>query len=395
MAFTSVTNTFVNGQSADATEVNTNFTDIINGLSDGTKDANMAAGTFAGAVTCNGNVTLGNGTGDDITITGSLAATLNIKTDGSYDLGSTTKGLRLAYFGDAGGNTVGIQAPAIASNYTLTLPAYTVVMPAADGANRDYLQSDGSGTMSFVGGPGITTKDDTYTATTADKIISVDTNTNGAWTLTLYAASGNAGRTIRIFKTTSDTNALTIDGNGSETIDGSTTYTLDIQYESVELVCDGSNWNVVHARIPEQNQKIIMNTSNGYGSTNTYIRRWTNIEENSGDTHLCTITQSSTDGDKFTLNYDCEVTIVSQDGSSGNTTVGISLNSSQLTTSILSITIADRLAISGVGDANRTYCTNWTGTLSANDVLRFHNAGGDLGTASRAKGVLHIRRLKS
>ena len=153
MAFPSVTNTFVNGQSADATEVNTNFTDVINGFSDGTKDLNMSAGTFAGAVTMSGDVTLGNGSGDDITVTGSIASTIPIKTDGSFDIGSTTLGLRVAYFGDAGGNTVGIQAPAIASNFTMTLPGFTTVLPASDGVADDYMRTDGSGNLTLVAGP--------------------------------------------------------------------------------------------------------------------------------------------------------------------------------------------------------------------------------------------------
>ena len=58
MAYITITNTFTNGTSADATQVNTNFTDIVNGLSDGTKSINMDQGTFAGACTFNGNVTL-------------------------------------------------------------------------------------------------------------------------------------------------------------------------------------------------------------------------------------------------------------------------------------------------------------------------------------------------
>ena len=149
MAFPSVTNTFVNGASADAGEVNTNFTDVINGLSDGTKDFSMSAGTLAGVLTCNGNVVLGNGTGDDITITGSLAATLNIKTDGTFDLGTTAAGLRVGYFGDAGGNTVGIQAPAIASNFLFTLPGFTTVMPAADGTSGHVMRTNASGTLAF------------------------------------------------------------------------------------------------------------------------------------------------------------------------------------------------------------------------------------------------------
>lgn len=84
-------------------------------------------------------------------------------------------------------------------------------------------------------------KTTTYTATTSDVIIYVSTS-GGNWTLTLYAASGNAGRRLKIIKTTSDTNTLTVDGNASETINGSTTTTVNTQYEVLELVCDGSNW---------------------------------------------------------------------------------------------------------------------------------------------------------
>ena len=70
MSNISVTNTFVNGQSADAGEVNTNFTDVINGTSDGSKDFSVSALTVAGVGTFNGNVVLGNGSGDTITVTG-------------------------------------------------------------------------------------------------------------------------------------------------------------------------------------------------------------------------------------------------------------------------------------------------------------------------------------
>ncbi len=83
MANPAVTHTFVNGTTADASAVNQNFTDVLNSLSDGTKDLNISALTVAGTSTLNGDVVLGNATGDDITITGSLAATLNIKTTAS------------------------------------------------------------------------------------------------------------------------------------------------------------------------------------------------------------------------------------------------------------------------------------------------------------------------
>lgn len=86
------------------------------------------------------------------------------------------------------------------------------------------------------------TKTSTYTATTSDAVILVD-GTSTAFTVNLYTAVGNAGRRLRIKRTDGTfANAITIDPNGSETIDGSTTKTLYTQYEEWDLVSDGSNW---------------------------------------------------------------------------------------------------------------------------------------------------------
>lgn len=90
----------------------------------------------------------------------------------------------------------------------------------------------------------VVSKTTTYTATTSDDVILADTS-GGAWTLTLYAASGNSGKVLRVVKTTSDTNALTIDGNASETINGFANIKLNYQFDEVTLVCDGTNWNIV------------------------------------------------------------------------------------------------------------------------------------------------------
>ena len=64
----------------------------------------------------------------------------------------------------------------------------------------------------------------------------------GAVTITLPAAAGVKGRIYHIKKTDSSLNLLTIDGNGAETIDGSTTVNTTTQYHSFTLVCDGSSW---------------------------------------------------------------------------------------------------------------------------------------------------------
>jgi len=83
-----------------------------------------------------------------------------------------------------------------------------------------------------------------------DVVVKADTS-GGAWTLTLLAAAtAAAGAKVVIIKTTSDVDALTIDGNGSETINGSLTATLKWFDEAITLVCDGSNW-VVSGRTPQ------------------------------------------------------------------------------------------------------------------------------------------------
>jgi hypothetical protein len=50
---------------------------------------------------------------------------------------------------------------------------------------------------------------------------------------------------LTIKKIDASVNAVTIDGNASETIDGATTKALSSQYASYEIACDGSAWYIV------------------------------------------------------------------------------------------------------------------------------------------------------
>ena len=86
MAGPSVTNTFVNGNVADASQVNQNFTDLVNGATDGTKDYNINALTAAGTATLNGTVILGNAASDTIAANGYVSTNLTIK---STDAGAS------------------------------------------------------------------------------------------------------------------------------------------------------------------------------------------------------------------------------------------------------------------------------------------------------------------
>jgi len=89
-----------------------------------------------------------------------------------------------------------------------------------------------------------TNADSPYTATTSDWTILCDA-TSGAITVNLPAATNHTGRVYNIKKTDSSTNNVTVDGNASETIDGSTTQVLYSQWDSITIQCDGSNWHII------------------------------------------------------------------------------------------------------------------------------------------------------
>lgn len=244
MASPSVTYTFSNSTVADATQVNQNFTDIINGVTDGTKDLSISALTAAGNVNFNGNTTIGNSSGDDLTITASLASSVAIKTTNTYDIGTSSLGLRAIYFG-ANSQTVNIKGSASMS------ATWTFTLPVSAGTSTYVLQTDGSGVGSWVSKTvlSVTSKTTTYAATSSDDVILCST-AGGAWSLSLPAAASNTGKVYRVVKTTSDFTALTIDPNSTETINGSATTTLNTQYETLVFISDGSNWVVLEREIP-------------------------------------------------------------------------------------------------------------------------------------------------
>lgn len=68
--------------------------------------------------------------------------------------------------------------------------------------------------------------------------------TSGTFTLNLPAASSNNGRQYMIKNV--GTGTITLDGNASETIDGSLTQTLTMQYEYMWIVCNGTSWFILN-----------------------------------------------------------------------------------------------------------------------------------------------------
>lgn len=79
---------------------------------------------------------------------------------------------------------------------------------------------------------------------TTTSIALVDAS-GGTVTITLPAAADSTGKTITIKKTDTTTQAVVIDGNGSETIDGGTEARIETPYVALKLHCDGTEWWIV------------------------------------------------------------------------------------------------------------------------------------------------------
>lgn len=92
--------------------------------------------------------------------------------------------------------------------------------------------------------PDLVSKTGAYTAAVDDRVILCD-GTSGAFTVTLPTAVGVTDKVFYIKKTDSSANAITIDGSGSEEIDGLTTRSLVNQYEFIMIVSDGANWQAL------------------------------------------------------------------------------------------------------------------------------------------------------
>jgi len=90
----------------------------------------------------------------------------------------------------------------------------------------------------------VTRVDSAYTLSVDDSTVLVDAS-GGAVTVTLKSALDCEQKRITIKKIDSSGNAVTVDADGSETIDGAATKSLAAQYNYIELVAEGGAWWIV------------------------------------------------------------------------------------------------------------------------------------------------------
>jgi hypothetical protein len=159
------------------------------------------------------------------------------------------------------------------TNYGFILPA--VGSPTDEDLWGDELNDNTTSldSLLFTATNNVTRAESTSPVSTSvtdrNKVILVDA-TAGAITVNLLAAATAAsGFTITIKKTDSSTNAVTIDGNSGETIDGSATYVLSTQNNAVVLTTNGSNWFTTAAPAPQVSPKGQQLITSGAGNFTT------------------------------------------------------------------------------------------------------------------------------
>lgn len=68
--------------------------------------------------------------------------------------------------------------------------------------------------------------------------------TGGAVTVTLPTAASITGKVYTVKRINSGSNNVTLATTGGQTIDGATTQVMTIQYTSLDVISDGSNWEI-------------------------------------------------------------------------------------------------------------------------------------------------------
>ena len=135
---------------------------------------------------------------------------------------------------------------------------------------------------------------------------------------------------------------------------------------------------------------VRLNTANGYGSTNTRIRRFTTTVNSAGSD--ITYADSATLGATFTINTAGVYSVSYSDLFSATGWMGVSIDSTQLTTSIDSTAVATVLCVS-------TQTTNWaiatsvTFYAAAASVIRAHTSGVSTGAGAASSVHFHIARV--
>lgn len=226
---------FLNGSAATLTTIssvnsNQGVTSTCNGTTAGTNQGIQG-------IAANGDISIG-ASGTAITTKNSGT---NIGVIGLALNAGTTPTILGGYFGLQSANPTFASAALMCDNGAIAADIFV----ARDNGTAKFSIVDGGISVASSGRRvNRTATAISYTALTTDFIVGV-TSTAAARTITLPAAATAVVGCIYVIKDESGaaaTNNITVDGNGSETIDGATTYVINTNYGAVCLYTDGTAW---------------------------------------------------------------------------------------------------------------------------------------------------------
>ena len=220
---------------------------------------------------------------------------------------------------------------------------------------------------------------------------SINASTSGGGgIITTADATGNlniqsGGSTVVAVTSTGATVTGTLAVSGGVTL----TTTLPVLQGGTGVTTSTGTGNVVLSASPTFTGNVTtplsyvrLNTANGYGSTNTKIRRFTNIVDNVGTD--ITYADSATLGGTFTINTSGVYSVSFSDQFNAAAWTGLSINSTQLSTAMPDINV---LNILSVGYTSRDTVANTVSAVfyaAAAAVVRAHTGGTASGTATYA-----------
>ena len=185
-------------------------------------------------------------------------------------------------------------------------------------------------------------------------------------------------------------NASTASGGGVITT-ADASGILQLQTAGVTGLTIDASQNVTFAKVPTNTtaqSMVRLNTTNGYGSTNTKIRRFTNVVTNQGSD--ITYADSATLGGSFTINTSGVYCISYSDIFSGPSHIGLSLNTTTPTTSVYLCAVAEILIVS-VSNGVNAVSTSWSGYLTSGNIVRAHNDGVTSGSETNSPQFTIVR----
>lgn len=227
----------------------------------------------------------------------------------------------------------------------------------------------------------------TTTAATTTDVYMCDA-TSGAFTVTLPTAVGISGKIFEFFKTDASANAVTIDGNSTETIGLSLTRALAMRGDSIEIISDGANWQV---RKNNSTNEVFADGSAGYGSTNLTTLRLATSRRADGT--AVTFADSASLGATFTVNEPGLYAITGSCGDSSGVYIAISINGTQLAAGPVPMTYAQGLrALTSGGTTYFQGSMSFVTRLAVGDIIRLQGNGASAPNSSRVSmGVTKVR----